>query len=377
MKVAILTQPLHTNFGGTLQAFALQKILQRLGCQPTTINFRWKSENRSFWRNILYVVKNKIMRGNGTIPFTKRELIRIGINHRKFIEKNINLSPSFYYREEVSKYFSQNDFSAVIVGSDQVWRPRYSPGIGTFFLDFLSEQHLIKLSYAASFGTDDWEFSDTQTIFFSNLLSKFTSVSVRESSAVNLCKKHLSIDAKHVLDPTMLLSKCDYIKLFSLKPSNSTSGVFNYVLDSTDEKSKIISYICDELNSSSFSNTPIETIKKTFFIKDIDNFTYPAIESWVQSFNNANFIVTDSFHGTVFSIIFNKPFFAIANEARGKARFTSLLSLFGLEERLISNVNQLKFIDINSNVDFESINNKLEIYRNDSIDFIKNTLGLE
>src|SRR5690606_15864360 len=103
-------------------------------------------------------------------------------------------------------------FDTYIVGSDQCWRPKYSPNITNYFLDFLNDkQNVIRISYAASFGTSDWEFNEPETKMCRDLIQKFDAVSVRESSGIELCQKYLDKEAQHVLDPTMLLELDDYI----------------------------------------------------------------------------------------------------------------------------------------------------------------------
>src|SRR5690606_30541311 len=127
-------------------------------------------------------------------------------------------------------------FSAVVVGSDQVWRPRYSPNIYNFFLDFLKNNSTIKkVAYAASFGTEDWEYTEEQTREARELIKHFNAVSVRESSGVLLCDKYLNRkDAVHVLDPTLLLKAEDYNQL--INKTKKEIGLFTYVLDETKEK---------------------------------------------------------------------------------------------------------------------------------------------
>jgi len=375
MKVAILTQPLHTNFGGTLQAYALQKTLKNLGHNPVTINMRRKSDCRSSLRNFLAVIKQRLTSSEIRYNFTFDELKKVGVNHSRFIERNIVLSSPFYSGEEVSDFISTSGFDAIVVGSDQVWRPRYSPRIATYFLDFLSgNKNITKLSYAASFGTDDWEFSEQQTASFRMLTKEFDAVSVRESSAVSMCKENLFIDAVHVLDPTLLIPKSDYLQLFNVQCSSPKGGLFTYVLDRSNDKNLIIDSVCSALSLNQFSTQPKITKKDKFLVFNYEDYIYPDIEEWIKSFYDAEFVVTDSFHGTVFSIIFNKPFIAIANEVRGRARFMSLLSLFGLENRLVNNVSDMTNVDIKEPIDYDSINDKLDELRNQSVDFIRNNL---
>lgn len=147
---------------------------------------------------------------------------------------------------------------------------------------------------------------------------------------MNLCKEHLGIVATHVLDPTLLLSAGDYQKIIGELKVCDTSYVFSYLLDESEEKINILEDVSKRLN------LPVRKIKLEKDISKIPmsklkSLTYPSIQEWLASFAQADFVVTDSFHGTVFSIIFNKPFVVLPNKGRGVARFESLFKNIGTE----------------------------------------------
>lgn len=376
MKVSILTQPLHTNYGGTLQAFALQHVLKGLGCQPITINYRKTKPVINPFRLILSRVKQRVFNGKVIYSFTDDDILNISKHHNNFIAKHIKYTTAIYSIDELSDFFSSSNFDAVIVGSDQTWRPRYSPRIDSFFLDFLSPNKKIKkIAYASSFGTDDWEFTDEQTSRFSKLLRSFDSVSVRENSAVTLCSEHLGVLPEHVLDPTLLLDKDVYLELINNFEPKGKGKVFNYVLDKSQEKRDIIKNVCDLLGKDFFATYPEHSEKEVRKIKDYSEYIYPPIEEWIRSFYDADFVITDSFHGTVFSLIFNKPFISIGNESRGKARFISLLSMFNLENRLISHPDEINSVLIHEPIDFDIVNLKLAELKQQSFSFLKSSLS--
>lgn len=377
MKVAILTQPLHTNYGGTLQAFALQQVLKNAGCDLVTINYRKVPPRIHPLRAILSFVKNKVLGRDYFYSFTSHDILEISKHHRRFIEDNISYTKPIYSFQSLKEFFITENFDAVIVGSDQTWRPRYSPRIDSFFLDFLIEnKHIKKISYASSFGTDNWEFSTEQTSKFSDLLHYFDSVSVREISAVSLCEKYFGVSPAHVLDPTLLISKDFYLKLIANTQSNGLQKVLNYVLDDNKDKREIINFTCMHLGKECFDIYPKHTKKKKFIIKNYSDYIYPPIEQWIRSFYDSDFVITDSFHGTVFSIIFNKPFIAIANEGRGKARFISLLGMLGLENRLISHVDEIDCNLLNEEINYDEVNIKLNRLRTLSHLFLRNSLSI-
>ncbi|MCL8000725.1 polysaccharide pyruvyl transferase family protein, partial [Brucella sp. 21LCYQ03] len=218
-------------------------------------------------------------------------------------------------------------------GSDQVWRPRYTPNIFDYFLGFLStESSTRRIAYAASFGTDEWTFNDQETIGCGGLLQKFNHVGVREDSGVILCQNKFSTSATHVLDPTMLIEESYYTKLFTpSNPDKLGKKLLVYVLDENEDKTRVINHIA-ETYSLEVSRVNSEIENKSIPLK---NRVAPPTEEWVKGFYEASFVVADSFHACAFAIIFNKPFVIYGNPKRGLTRFTSLLKMFELEDRLI------------------------------------------
>ena len=148
----------------------------------------------------------------------------------------------------------------------------------------------------------------------------FDAVSVRESSAVELCEKHFDTSAMHVLDPTMLLDTSDYIKLFEeANTPQSPGSLMCYILDENKEKQEVISCIEQTLHLKSFS------VNSKYEVADapLEERIQPSVEAWLRGFNDAEFVITDSFHACVFSILFEKPFIVYGNKNRGMARFNS------------------------------------------------------
>ena len=214
------------------------------------------------------------------------------------------------------------------------------------YLSFTKGWNLKRISYAASFGTDKWEYNDEQTLHSREALQMFDAVSVREENGVKLCKQYFDVDALHVLDPTMLLDVNEYIELFKQKQTPKSKGnLLNYVLDETDEIESLIKKVASMKKMVPFAvNNPYEGDNT----KPLNQRIKPSVEAWLRGFYDADFVITDSFHACVFSIIFKKQFIVIGNKERGMARFGSLLKMFGLEERLVDekvDVNNLHPID--------------------------------
>lgn len=381
-KIAILTQPLHTNYGGNLQNFALQTVLKKMGHEPLTIDrhhaikLRTKLKLGYFKRLVLHFIKGtpkpkfKDYFESAKEAHDRQHVIR-------FIDTYISKTPKLYSNSAVHNAFKSNQFDAVVVGSDQCWRPMYSPNISTYFLDFLENDNSIKkLAYAASFGTADWEYDAQQTQMAKKLIQKFDAVSVREKQAVDLIKNQLSGEAVFVLDPTLLLDKEDYLEVINAhQPALSTNkGVYTYVLDTDGWKGQIIDSIAKGLNTGIFNNQPKATADKPS--GNAEDYVVPSIEGWLKGFVDADFIVTDSFHGTIFSILFNKPFIALLNSDRGASRFHSVLSEFDLEDRLVTDLDG-KYIEslCNKEIDWQVVNKKMGLLKEKSKGFLEEQLS--
>ena len=372
-NIAILTLPLSTNFGGNLQAFALQKILLNMGFEVETLNYRQKM-NSDIWK-LLSTFKQKIFFNKKIHHFFRNELHIIGANHEKFIKENLVYSPELNTIDALKKYIYKNNYDVVIVGSDQVWRLSYSQRIYSYFLDFIDNSKIKKISYAASFGVDYWEFNDEATRYINQLMQQFSAISVREDSAIDLCNEKLNVEnVKEVLDPTLLLNADDYKHLYKYEDSISKGKIFSYILDSSLEKEKILTEVVSKLNKDVVSIQPSKTKKESLYVKDLESYVYPKIEIWLKGIAEADFVVTDSFHGTVFAILHNKPFISIINKERGAARFYSLLSKLNLIDRIISDHNDFDWQSLYE-INYKEVNNLLERYRSESYNFLLLSLG--
>lgn len=362
MRIGILTQPLSRNYGGILQNYALQQVLREMGHEPYTFDlglYTWKDW---FIITIKCIIK-KIIGISCTLPESPSHRRNQEKILRKFVTKHITLA-SPRCKRPTPKQILKYKFQAIIVGSDQVWRPKYNYPIEKMFLDFTHGLDLKRIAYAASFGTSEWEYKEKQTKNCRLLAQNFDAISVREDSGVELCEKYLNVFATHVLDPTMLLTKDDYNKLIADIPISKENYLFAYILDENENKTSFITKIAREKRL-----TPI-IIGADKELKDSDS-----IEKWLAYFRDAKFIVTDSFHGTVFSIIYNKGFVVIGNLRRGVNRMQSLLTMFNLSDCLLSSPMDMEFMqnDI-KNINWEYVNEEFGKKRKMSIFFFKENL---
>ncbi len=384
MKIGILTQPLHHNYGGLLQNYALQQVLLRVGYEVETID--WQSPKVGWLRTCLSRVKwtvlpailpQKYKKPKFNYAPTDKEMATIRRNTNHFIDTYIRHTPPVQSLGGFARQAEEGQYEGYVVGSDQCWRPRYNSFMSAMFLSFARDKDVKRIAYAASFGTDSWEFTPEMTSLCVPLAQKFDLVTVREDSGVKLCKENLGVDATHVLDPTMLLTKEDYIRLIEAENEPQSDGtLFNYILDPDETKTAFINRVAEGLKLKPFQVLPkyqAETRTKQDVKKRIEDCVFPGVTTWLRAFMDAEMTIVDSFHGMVFSILFNKPFWVIGNADRGMSRFTSLLKIFGLEDRLFD-VSELEAVDYTRQIDWERVNRLLEQKRAESKNLLLNTL---
>lgn len=378
MKIGILTQPLFTNYGGILQAYALQSVLNNMGHEAIIIRRDPPYLSTRFPNNIVLDIKYclRILLRGASAAMSAQQLRLVSKETSRFIKYYLNSSRSLYKEKQFRNYINKHSFDAFIVGSDQVWRPAMSPNIFNFFLDFIADKDDVKrIAYAASFGVDYWEYTDAQTKVCSMLAQKFNAISVREKSGVVLCKRYLGIEAAHVLDPTILLQSKDYERIAArVDEPKREDGIFCYVLNETEGTRTLINAIKSATGLNDFYCMPTCECNLHNIIKHKQDTVFPSISKWIRSFIDAKLVFTDSFHGTAFSIIFNKPFWVIGNSARGLSRIESILESFGLQDRMVS-LDKVNDTDWERGIDWERVNLQKDILQRQSMDFLKNGLG--
>lgn len=369
MKIGILTLPLHTNYGGILQAWALQTVLQRMGHDVEVLGRKKPFGTRTLLLPLIWGVRIfRKYRYHSLVPVFAE-------NHAKRLRKQQVGKIDIFIKERIKHRFIKSPrhiptrrYDAIVVGSDQIWRKRCISdvwGTNDYLSVFLPDAKYSvtpKISYAASFGLNQWEYSSAETDILSKCLSNFVAISVRELSAVDMLKNQVNIDALFVLDPTMLLSADDYIKELNLDLSIKQDMIVSYILDANADTGLLINKIKDAKHLSHLELNAVW-----------EDGSKPSIEQWVSGIASSNIVVTDSFHGCVFSIIFRKKLIFITNEMRGNARFDSLIKAFGIGANCV---------DLNSDIDFSQpfdlpsdIDDKIKSLRLRSMEFIVKTLG--
>lgn len=367
---AILTLTGYFNYGNVLQRYALQKFLHRKG-------FKFVSyvDPYSAPRDI-YRIGRKIK-----LKTPLRAINRFIDNQTPYwyIPKYSELFPESYSFENIINFVNKNiwikpfdpkdTYKNYIVGSDQVWRNWWDNKeiLGYYFLDFIKDREANRIAYAASFGKDKISevMSSEDLEYVRPLLNGFNKISVREQSGFEIIKNNWGIEKAEVtVDPTLLLEANDYSWLINHSNirSQKIQPIFTYIIDETEGVSEFIHKVQDDR---------LQEATKIRAHVGAENDILPPVELWLKGFRDAEIVITNSFHGMLFSIINNTDFIIIGRETGGLSRIKSFLSEYGIDSRFV-NETELSIFDIKKlkPVDWNSVNKKLEKHRKDSGDWL-------
>ena len=387
MKIGILTLPLSSNYGGILQCYALQTVLERMGHEVVVLDRASAAPSAGLvirrCGSVLKCLVRRYILGQKNIailsPWSQTYLIdKSRLTDcsvlLKFVRKHINITRPLRSSEALLKRVKRQKLDCLIVGSDQVWRECYSPFLTDCFAGFFPpDDKMLKITYGASFGTSKNPISEQMLETCKRLSSRFDAISVREKSAVGLVEQYFGKHAELVLDPTLLFDAEDYV----IERSKSACPVtveqdtlVSYVLDTDGQKAKIANDVACELGlKESFMGL---SPKKSDGSPD----KMIPVQSWLDNFRNASFVVTDSFHGCVFSIINRKPFIAIVNHSRGADRFVSMLSQLGLEGRMVNDYEEFnaRRSELIAPIDYAEVYSKLQKLKAHSLGYLSGML---
>ena len=227
------------------------------------------------------------------------------------------------------------------------------------FLNFAKNWDIPKFVYGASLGVDVWEYNKAEENFIKSLLKKLNGISIREKGSISLIETHLGIKPTFVLDPTLLINKKYYLNLIK-----------NFRIDNVIDNNFIFIYALTNSNKLHYLIENVTEKNYTIYLININMINH--IQKFIYGIYKSKAVITDSYHGTIFSIIFNKPFIIYVSKDRGKERFNSLLEIFNLQERFFNydcypDINLLqKPLNLNKNI-FNSLKKK-------SIRFLKKNL---
>ena len=367
MKIGKLTVPFNNNYGGYLQAFALMTVLKDMGHEPVIIMRRHNERSVNLVLRAKYFLKGIVhsFQTRRLCPLVygkEKDYSYLGMFMHHFVEKWIQPQTPFLYSTDELRTYCKDKFDAYVVGSDQVWRAIYVPEIENYFLNFTIGWPVKRFSYAASFGTLMPEYNQQEIANCGCLIKHFDSISVRERKSIEVFSRFRwkVNNVQYVVDPTLLLGADEYKRIIPQKDNCCTNKVFYYILDNNDKIQKMLDYIGEKLN---LPISGISNIQKKY--KPL-----PSVEFWLSEINNSDFIVTDSFHGMVFSIIFNKPFVVLLNNGRGSERFESFLSELSLADRVCNDFDAIDQI-LHKRINWDIVNSTINSLRVQSLSFLK------
>ena len=367
-RVEIITLHRITNFGSLLQTYATQEVVKRLGYDTEVIDYVPDGitfKRGCFPKNNTPLLKKLVKLG----PLFVCNLIQYNIVDN-FLNRHITTTPKRYgkYSDLISDVPQADIY---LSGSDQVWNTQNNNpknDIKAYYLQF-SPKGKKRIAFAGSFGKT--EFSDEESKEISNYISQYNAVSVREDTALATLEQHGRKDGVHVLDPTMLLTPQEWQKLFQDRKQPEKGYVFVYNLNRNGLIKEIAKAIADK------KGLKIINFADTFdFISGAQNRLFNTPYDFLNYLSNADYVVTDSFHGTAFSINFNKQFITV-KAPKYNSRIESILRQTGLvESRFVSSVDQA-LQTINNDIDYKTVNQIVDEARNKSISFLQKNLSDE
>lgn len=370
MKIALVIFRFGPSHGSVLQTYALTRTLEAMGHQVTIVDrqspIKWSDYYEMFLRVLSHIRRKTFSWSDFYVNEYPPVLMReIGEFIRTQLQKQ-----TITIRKDIDLYrIGRDDYDAYIVGSDQTWRPKYVYNVLNYFLDFVPKERKVKrIAYAPSFGTAEWEYSKDMETKACGLVRRFDAVSVREDVGVKMCEEHFGVTAMHVLDPTMLLTKKDYERFVERIDRDKYIG-YN-LLDFSKEKIDFVNSIKERMGMPTRQLISMGDKNK----RKIHEKVAPSIEEWLAGIANSDFLIVDSFHATVFAIIFHKEFLTIANAARGLSRFTSLLKMAGLENRLVTDFDKFDYDIVEKKIDWSRVDENIQRMRNLSMDFLVSSL---
>ena len=370
MHVLIRTLPLgYGNYGGIIQAWALQKALVNMGHTPVTdVSERPRSLPRS-------AIKQIALGARSTMPLAWRAIPGDAKRYRDhplsdFVRDNIQTTTLFHSTSKTPRANVLTAVDAFITGSDQVWRSDFAD-VPSYMFDFLSRgDPRPRIAYAASMGSlrqNRWSNGEVAQI--RELLGAFSAISTREDESAAWVRQEGRRDCEVMPDPTLLVDTEGYEQLFG-RPF--VSGVI-------PDQPYLLAYILDE--GTEIDNA-VQALARRLNLRVVSLETSPTeqrrtVYEWLGLIRGASFVATDSFHGTVFSALFNRPFATYTNKRRGLARFETLARALGLGAQMIDSQSALATAPV-AEIDWATVNVKVTEMRLRGVDFLRRaTLSID
>lgn len=368
MKVALITILDNTNFGTYLQALALGRTIEALGYKVEVIKYiRFILTPKG--RFVTQMRERGLLRGLFISLKGLRNLIRLRKKNYDFINSFLSVTKEYNSNEELQAEPPIADI--YLTGSDQVWNSIYNHGIDkSYYLDFAPKGYK-RVSYAASIGMD--KFPESELEVTKSLLSKYDVVTVREKQNVDLLHS-IGINSQVVLDPTLLLDKQQWQKVAkNYSMHNYESYLLIYSVETKRQEALIKYYAKAIAKAKGLKIYEVSYSSKIRHMNFADrSFLSATPDQFLNLMFHASFVIISSFHGTAFSINFNKQFLTVSPD-RFNNRVDNILGLTGLSDRMV--IDYSLNIHLLKNINYELVNEKLKIKRQESLHILKKMLS--
>lgn len=314
-KIGILNfQYSEHNYGAVLQAAALEYTLKKLGYNAEHINFIPMSKISFKGRLKKILIKIKVISPRNKGKYQDEIVFEDFRNI--FLTRSVKIETEKQFRQLSSSY------DAIVVGSDQVWRPKMAGKPAVFFLKYVPK-HVERIAYAVSFGAAQWELDkdDSITKMAKKEAQKFKAISCRESSGLDICNDVFGVSSVHVLDPLLLVDD-EFIEKVIENAKPSSSKLVYYKLGSDEEFREVLTELEITYNSKA----------KNIYTRDDGSNKYDTVYQWMRNIYDCEVVITDSFHCICLGLRFGKEVIYYPNPERGQARIDDLFKLFSIKK---------------------------------------------
>lgn len=378
-KLAIVTGYHIKNYGSALQAYATQRVINEMGIENECIQYEKKKDIHQLLRIFNIPLLKTKLAGIKKKIYAKKYASTLGENFKirnkifdEFVKNNFKISEKYYGYEELKQKIKNYD--AVLLGSDQVWNP-LNFGSHYYTLEFVPNE-IPKIAYAPSFGVS--KIPDSQRKETVNYLKRIDYISVREKKGQELIKELTGRNAQVVVDPTLLLDLKQWKTVYKEERIVNEKYIFCYFLG-TNQKHRNFAKKLKEKTGYKIVTLPYmdEIVKEDFNFGDYQMYNVGPSE-FLNLINNAEYVCTDSFHGTVFSILHHKKFFTFNRYEENKkastnSRLKSLLGLLDIEERLCKSDISVEEV-MEKKIDYSKVDENLEKMKNESMNYLKESI---
>ena len=357
MKIGILTFHWAQNYGAVLQCYALKSKLQEMGHDVCIIDR--VPQYRGFLRNLYHRISYKYF----------WSWLKFSDFNRKYL---VPKTRQYNSMDALMKQFTQEKLDAVVVGSDQVWR--WGMMGYNYFLDFVDKYYTRKYAYAASFGLSYWTDNGLSTAHVTRLMKEFKAITVREHTGITLCERIFGVQARLAVDPTLLYDASFYERtLLEGMPKVSQHKVVSCILG--DENLDQCKHISNWAEKEGMAYEELFWTDWGFpaLRKGKARWLHLSVQEWLNAIRGAEYVITNSFHCTVFAILFRKRFLVLDNHSGGIDRIRTLLSTLGLKHHSLATLGDEEELHrrLDTPISYDDVDARLNALRKESLAFLQ------